>query len=81
MNAGDVIRLRSFEDRLWRESKDTPGLVSRRHKVREKGKVFVAVLLGVEDEIGGEPLDVMEAMGHLGWQQADPHSQPQGVTE
>lgn len=56
---GALLRLKRFMhefDRVQRASFRAP-----------KGKVFVALLIGVEDEKGGEPLDIKAAMHALGW--------------
>ena len=58
MKTGDVIRLTHFANYY-------PGLTT--HWKAPKKAVFVAVILGVEARDGTEPLNVIEAFGHMGW--------------
>ena len=59
MKTGDVIRLTHFANYC-------PGLIT--HWKAPKKQVFVAVILGVEAKDGTEPLNVIDAFSHMGWQ-------------
>ena len=61
MNNGDVIRLTHFQD--YR-----PSLIT--NWKAPKDKVFLAVLIGVENKDGNDPLDPMKALQDLGWRLA-----------
>ena len=59
MKTGDVIRLTHFANY-------SPGWIS--HWKAPKKQVFVAVILGVENKDGTEPLNVIDAFSMMGWQ-------------
>lgn len=70
---GDVIRLTSLRNNFagpMNEKGKQVGLLSVSYSA-PKGKVFVAVLLGIENKDGTSPLDLEAAMGRLGWVRAD----------
>ena len=66
---GDVVRLTSLKNNFvcpkGKGGKEV-GLLSASFTA-PKGKVFVAVLLGVESKDGSNPIDLDAAMGRLGW--------------
>ena len=59
MRPGDVVRLTHFVHY-------EPSLQSTWKA--PKGKVFLAVLIGVENKDGSEPANPLDLMGDLGWE-------------
>ena len=58
MKPGDVVRLTHFMH--YEPSLQT-------HWKAPKGKVFLAVLIGVENKDGSDPVDPLDLMEQLGW--------------
>ena len=59
MRPGDVVRLTHF---MHHE----PGLQT--HWKAPKDRVFLAVLIGVENKDGSEPANPLDLMNNLGWE-------------
>ncbi len=65
LQIGDVIRLTSLTQQFIID-KDTKAILSANFKA-PKGKVFVGILLGVENRDGSEPLNVTEVLKTFGF--------------
>ena len=64
LHDGDIIRLTSVKNNF--APTGNMGLISTSFKA-PKGKVFVAVLLGVEPKDGSAPLDLDGVLDRMGW--------------
>ena len=69
LSVGQIIRLTNFTNYFVPQTVEgrKVGLLSAGYKAG-KGKVFVAVLLGVEDKDGSNPVDPEALMQAMGWQ-------------
>lgn len=75
LSLGDVIRLTSFRTHAAIDVKALKKSAGERPKfvmlsqdyAANKGKVFVAVLIGIEDKIGTNAIDCTDAFHRMGW--------------
>lgn len=58
---GQIVRLTSLTD------VQPGGALKVTHRVADRKKVAVLMLLGYEPKDGSEPLDLEKVMGSLGW--------------
>ena len=70
MRAGNLIRVRSFKHYFPPQTGDGFHIICETFTA-DKGRVFVAALLGTEPQDGSEPLNVHMALGRFGWILAD----------
>lgn len=62
IDIGDVVRLTHFEHHANPDARFT-------FRIQDKKKLYVMVLLGVENRDGTEPLDTKQVFRDLGWKE------------